>query len=99
MTIRTVSEKLETGGVRVDLEWTQDNQLLQSMFYSHNISISPQVPLTHIEGRRFQLKVPYDTSNLYNISILGTLQCGQQNLNIFIWLNYSETNLLWYVFD
>ena len=71
VTIRVESENSETDGVRVTLEWTQENRLLQTL-YSYSISVNPLVA-TLTEGTRVQLKVPYDTP--YNVSILALL-CG-----------------------
>ena len=71
MTIRAVSENLESDSIRVALEWTQENKSL----YLYNVSVTPQVASILTERTGLQLNVSYNT--LYNVRILVTSYCGQ----------------------
>ena len=84
--IQIVSEDLEKDGVRVTLEWTQDN----SSFYLYNISVAPN-PASALttERMRAQLKVSYDIP--YNVSVQATLTRGNGNfITVSIELHYGE---------
>ena len=74
MTIRAVSENLESDSIRVALEWTQENESL----YSYNVSVTPQVASILTERIGLQLNVSYNT--LYNVRILVTSYCGQKSV-------------------
>ena len=66
--IRVTSEKFESDGITVILEWTYYKNHNQPDLYSYNVSVSPVVAATSSERRSVQLMVSYNT--LYNVSIL-----------------------------
>ena len=86
MNIQIVSEDLERDGVRVTLEWTQDN----SSFYSYSFSVTPNPASALITERmRVLLKVTYDIP--YNVSVQATPMCGNGNfIAVSIELHYGE---------
>ena len=84
---RIVSESLESDGIRINLDWTHEDQSQ----YSYNVSVSPTALLsqTHSEGE-IQFIASYDT--LYNISLLAIPQCGQKVVTTLIELHYGKCN-------
>ena len=67
VSIQIVSETFERDGVRVILEWTQNNHTS----YSHNVSITQHTASTLIPERmRVQLNVAYNLQ--YNVDVLAT---------------------------
>ena len=84
MTTTFVSESLESDGVRVTLEWTQENMTMS--FYSYSVSVRPQVPsFEFLKGTRVQMKVLYDT--FYNVTFQV---CKQGITTAFVQLYYRE---------
>ena len=87
-----MSETFKRDGVRVILEWTQNNHT----FYSHNISVTPHTVSTLIPERmRVQLIVAYDLQ--YNVDVLATPKfnnsyCGEgiKIIAASIQLHYGE---------
>ena len=87
-----MSETLERDGVRVILEWTQDNHTS----YSYNVSVTPHAASTLVPERmRVQLNVSYNLQ--YNVDVLATPKfnnsyCGEGNnfITASIELHYSE---------
>ena len=87
-----MSETFGRDGVRVILEWTQDNHTS----YSYNVSVTPHtVPTLVPERVGIQLNVSYNLQ--YNVDVLATPKfnnsyCGEEN-NIIaasIELHYGE---------
>ena len=85
--IDIVSDNFEKDGIRVILEWTQENHTS----YSYNVSVTPHPASTLISERmRVELKVSYDL--LYNVSVLATPHCTGQGsiVEAFIELYHGQ---------
>ena len=85
--IQIMSENFEKDGIRIILEWIQENHTL----YSYNVSVTPHPVSTLISERmRAELKVSYDL--FYNVSVLATPHCTGQGdiVEVFTELYYGQ---------
>ena len=85
MNITSQLEQLDSDGVIVTLNWTQ-----QSTFLSYHTSVFPNLATTdlHTEVTGVQLKVLYNIR--YNVTIEASHLCGKYSLMTIIALYYSK---------
>ena len=73
-----VAEQFRTDNITITLEWAKENSL-----YSYNITVLPYLLLQLNSSEIYtnvRFEVQYNT--VYNVSILVTPPCGQDNLSM-----------------
>ena len=88
--VRVISEEYEVDNITVTLQWTHNQQLQGGDILSHNVSVSPPVPLIlNFNGTDLELDIVLKYNTEYNLSVEADIRCGP-NATGFISLNYGE---------
>ena len=85
--ITILSEQFERDGIIVTLG-IEDNTLYESYHVNANPQLASDSVISIIDRAMFQIKVLYNI--VYNVSVVATHLCGQNNMTTFIELYYSK---------